>query len=191
MRTSFRICVAASLAVLTATTSPSATTCSTIGPQNTAVLLVLLPAQTPPATPQFVSDVFFGTSTGRSLDGFWREASYGQTSATGNVYGWYTLSGTYSCLNLPQLMDDAIAAASAQGFNVQDYTRIFTVMPNLGCGWVGFTLMSSSAGGCSTWSTPAGTLTASASFVASAYFGTAYTPGLTIRDQAVTLVSHE
>src|ERR1051326_8822791 len=116
MKTSVRICAAASLAILTATTFTFATTCSTIGPQNTAVLLVLLPGQPPPATPQFVSDVYFGTSTGRSLDGFWREASYGQTSATGNVYGWYTLDPSYaSCGALGALRDAAVAAASNTG----------------------------------------------------------------------------
>lgn len=158
-------------------------TCSTTGVQNTAVLLVTFPGRTPPVTAGQVSDVFFGTSTGRSLDGYWREASYGQASATGNVYGWYTLTGSYSCLNMPQLMNDAIAAATASGVTIQNYTRISIVMPNLGCGWVGLTMAGSAGGGCSIWSTPAGTLTASVSFFLWDY--------MSPRDRGVAVVAHE
>src|SRR5262249_53107530 len=62
--------------------SASNQVCSTIGVQKTAVLLVTFPGLTPPVgvTPQSVYDTFFGAA-GRSLDGFWREASYGKTSA--------------------------------------------------------------------------------------------------------------
>src|SRR5207245_105116 len=64
----------------------TAANCSTKGAQKTAVFLVTWPGATVPSTvtPQSVHDIFFGT-TGRSLDALWREASYGQTSATGDV----------------------------------------------------------------------------------------------------------
>src|SRR5262249_41596656 len=67
----------------------STAVCSTTGAQNTVVLLVTFPGVAPPAnvTQQSVHDIFFSPS-GHSLDGFWREASYGRTSAAGDVFGW-------------------------------------------------------------------------------------------------------
>ena len=62
--------------------------CSTVGVRNIAVLIVTFPGVALPAgvTPVSVHDRFFG-STVHSLDGYWREASYGKTSAVGDVYG--------------------------------------------------------------------------------------------------------
>src|SRR5229473_1623532 len=71
-------------------------------------------------TPQEASDVFFDTSTGRSLNGFWQEASYGRASAAGSVFGPYTLgaSTSYSCLNAVQIFYDAVTAAAAAGVHL-------------------------------------------------------------------------
>ena len=163
----------------TSTTSTTALSCSTTGVQNTAVLLTTFPSVTPPSTvtPTGVYDVFFGSS-GRSLDGFWREASYGKTSATGNVFGWYTLDQAYTCSNYSLLADAAITAASAD-VNFQDYTRVFVVLPyNLGCGWSGIAMM-----GCSTLNSPTGSFTASRTYLAPDAFAN--------RDQGVELVAHE
>ncbi len=161
-------------AILAPTT---AQTCSTTGVQNVAVLLVTFPGMPPPAgvTPESVYQTFFGTA-GRSLDGFWRETSYGQTSAAGNVFGWYTLSSTYTCTTLDQARDEAIAMATAAGANFQDYTRIFVIYPDIGC-VAGFAQV-----GCSTRSSPSGSFTAS-----SAYIEAEYMTG----DQGVQLVTHE
>src|SRR5438552_4264880 len=136
--------------------------CSTTGVQKVAVLLVTFPAFTIPSnvTPQNVYDMFFST-TGPSLDGYWREASYGQTSATGNVFGWYTLDLSYAnCLALDSLRDAAIAAAANAGVPIQNYSRIFIVTPDFGCGWTGV------AGGlCKTLSSPNGSFVASTSYL--------------------------
>ena len=142
--------------------------CSTTGVQNTAVLLVTFPGVTPPSniTPQSVHDMFFGT-TGPSLDGYWREVSYGQTSAAGDVIGWYTLDSSYAnCGNLPALRDAAITAASSAGVNFQNYQRIFVVTTDFGCGWAGV-----SFGACTTLYSPTGSFTASASFLDAGYQG--------------------
>lgn len=154
--------------------------CSTTGVQNTAVLLVTFPGAPLPTsvTPQSVHDIFFGT-TGRSLDGYWREASYGQASAAGDVFGWYTLTGSYTCATINQMRDDAIAAASAAGVNFQNYRRVFVVFPDqLGCGWAGMATL-----GCSTQNSPAGSFTASLAYLVDRYLGE--------RNQAVQLVTHE
>src|SRR5262249_47635304 len=91
----------------------TAQTCSTTGVQNTAAIIATFPGMTLPTniTPQNVHDMFFST-TGQSLDGFWREASYGQASAAGAVFGPYTLDSSYNnCLRLDLLRDAAVAAA--------------------------------------------------------------------------------
>ena len=164
----------------TTSSMSTAPMCSTTGVQNTAVLLTTFPGVTPPSTvtPTGVYDVFFGTS-GRSLDRFWREASYGKTWAAGNVFGWYALGSSYTCADLTQLRDAAIAAASADGVTFQNYTRIFVVPPyNLDCGWDGLATI-----GCTTLSSPAGSFTASTTYLV---------PGdLTSSVNGVPLTAHE
>src|ERR1051326_6661858 len=65
-------------------------TCSTTGAQNIAVILSVPQGTSLPAgvTPKSIYDVFFATA-GRSLNGYWTEASYGKATATGNVFGPY------------------------------------------------------------------------------------------------------
>ncbi len=173
--------------------SAAASACSTTGVQNTAVLLVNFQDATIAVTPQEASDVFFDTSTGRSLNGFWQEASYGRASAAGSVFGPYTLgaSTSYSCLNAVQIFYDAVTAAAAAGVHLQGYTRISLVLPSLSCGWAGFTITGSAGAGCSLWTTSDGTLTASLSYEVDSYFTQAAYPWASARDQAVALVSHE
>jgi M6 family metalloprotease-like protein len=145
----FAVFVSSSTATFAQTSS-----CSTTGVQNVAVLLVTFPGATMPAgvTPQSLSDIFFGT-TGRSLDGFLREASYGQASATGNVFGPYTLTGSYSsCGDVGgAVLTDAITAAIANGVNLNNYSRVFLVFPNIfNCFWAGY----ANVGGCSIYYSP-------------------------------------
>jgi len=59
----------------------SAQTCSTTGVQNIAVLLVSFADKPVPVSPQQATYDFFGGNSGPSLNGYWQEASYGQTSA--------------------------------------------------------------------------------------------------------------
>lgn len=165
--------------------SAQSSACSTTGAQNMAVLLVNFQDSANAVTPQQVSDIFFDTSTGHSLNGYWQEASYGQTSATGNVFGPFTVGPTssYTCLTMSQLFNDAVVAATASGVSLQNYTRITIVFPGLSCGWAGVTSTGSAGSGCSTWNTPVGTLTASVSYLISSY--------LTTRDKGVILAAHE
>lgn len=150
--------------VARATTSATQS-CSALGVQNVAVLLVTFPGVTLPtgATTQDLNDIFFDTSTGRSLNGFLQEASYGQTSAAGGVFGPFTLTGTYtSCTDVGgAVLNDAIAAATASGVNLNNYSRVFLVFPNtLGCMWGGF----ANVGGC-TISSSSGTFNASIAYL--------------------------
>jgi M6 family metalloprotease-like protein len=171
------------LIVPNATTSSTAASpgCSTTGVQNIAALLVTFPGVAPPpnVTTQSISDILFGTA-GQSVDGFWREASHGQTSAAGNVSGWYTLPTTYDCGSLPTLFNDAITLAGNSGVNFQNYTRVFIVMPNLGCGWSGLASI-----GCAPGSSPGGSITVSTSYLNADFLATQS------HDYSVQLAAHE
>jgi len=173
--------------------SAAASTCSTTGVQNTAVLLVNFQDAALTVTPREASDVFFDTSTGRSLNGFWQEASYGRASAAGSIFGPYTLgpSTSYSCLNAIQIFYDAVTRAAAAGVHLQNYTRINIILPSLSCGWAGFTIVGSAGAGCSLWSTSDGPLTASLSYEVDSSFTLPTYPWTSGRDQAVNLVAHE
>ena len=71
--------------------------CSPLGEQKIAALLVKFPGVPEPSlTPEDVRDVLFGTS-GLSADGYWREASYGRAWASGDVMGWLELDRQYGC----------------------------------------------------------------------------------------------
>ncbi len=164
-----------------ATTSTSTTSaCSNTGVQNAAILLVTFPGVTLPSTvtTQSLDSIFFGT-TGHSLNGYLQEVSYGQTSAAGNVFGPYTLTGTYtSCSDLAgTVLNDAIAAAIAGGANLSNYTRIFLVFPDvLGCGW-----SAEACSGCST-TTSSGTFNATHDYIAAGMINS--------NDTGVFLASH-
>lgn len=163
-------------------TNAQGASCSTTGVQNSAVILVTFPGVTLPAnvSTQSVSDLFFNSSTGPSLDGFLRDASAGQTSATGAVFGPFTLTGTYSaCSDVSgAVLNDAIAAATAGGANLSNYSRVFLVFPDVfACGWAGF-----GSNSCSITSS-SGNFNASVGYLVAAYVGN--------RASAVSLASHE
>jgi M6 family metalloprotease-like protein len=168
------------VATPTANATPAA--CSTTGPQNTAVLMVTFPGVTPPSyvTAQSVSNAFFG-GAGFNLAGYWQEASYGKTSVVGNVFGWYTLSTSYSCATTDQMRAEAISLASKSGVNFQNYTRIFLVVPDMGCGWAGAANMA-----CQSLTAPTGLFNASTSYINWVEWGT-----VTGNDTAAVVIMHE
>jgi hypothetical protein len=100
---------------------PPSPACTTLGPQRSIVLLVTMPGVAPPAdvvVPD-VADAFFNTSGSLlSLNDFWRENSYGATTAIGTVApgpngGWYTLDQSYTDEQTPQIRTAAMQAADA------------------------------------------------------------------------------
>jgi M6 family metalloprotease-like protein len=153
--------------------------CSTTGIQKSAILLLTFPGVTPPSvTPQGVYDVFFSPS-GRSVDGFWQEASYGKTSAAGDVFGWFTLDASYTCDQSYEIRDAAIRAADAF-VDFSNYSHIFLVFPSAGsCSYAGLATL-----GCGSLSSPGdGSFTASTAWLIANY--------MTSRDQGVKLSAHE
>ena len=146
-RTGIRVSVAGMrlgnrLAVRGFTETPSATaasstalTCTTIGPQNIAVLMLTMPSnQTfPPAyTKASLQEAFFGssgdTSNTQSLNGYWKEMSYGQTSATGQVFGPFALSQNYNFDTQNAMATAAINAADST-VDFTQFTRIALIFP--------------------------------------------------------------
>ncbi len=152
--------------------------CSPIGEQKTAVLMVNFPTLKSSLSLQQVDGHFFGP-TGRSLKTYWNEVSYGKTTASGDVLGWFTLDRTYTCDEYYSMLEAAVAAASPV-VDFKKYRRLFIIFPQSGsCRWSGI-----STAGCSAWKTPDG-----GHFVASvAWLPTKYMSSSTT---AVKLIAHE
>lgn len=112
--------------------------CGAVGPQKVAVLLVYPPGTArPDETAAQFREAMFGPD-GRTATNFYAEASYGRTSLTGDVFGWYETDRTYTCADTNGLRAAAIRAADAD-VDFTAYTRIYIVQPFLGrdCGWRG------------------------------------------------------
>ncbi len=155
----------------------AAATCSTVGVQNIAVILVNFSNGTLPAnlTPAFVTNAFFGVN---SLDTFWKEASYNQTSAAGQVFGPFTLPSTVTaCSSTTAMRTAAIAAADSQ-VDFRNYTRIVIIHPNVGSCSIGVGTI-----GCSGLTSADGSFQASTAWLRGDY--------LTTSSAIVSVASHE
>lgn len=168
--------VAASGAIISAAATP----CGSKGDQKIAILMITFPGIAAPGnvTATGVKDIMQAT-TGRSVDDFWRKASYNQTwVTTADVYGWYTLDRVYTCNEYSAMRSAAIAAADAD-VNFLNYNRLFLILPDPGgCGWAGLGNV-----GCTSFSSADGTVTASTSWMLANYFAS--------RDYGVKLTLHE
>jgi len=106
----------------------------TFGSQSTLVILVNF--QDDAVQPYAATDVqnaFFTTA-----NNFITENSYGQTSLTGNVVGWYTIPDSVTTCNIGQIATDAQNAAVAAGVNLSNYTRyVFFYPVDNACGFSG------------------------------------------------------
>jgi hypothetical protein len=180
-------CLAAlTLVAFSPSSSDAQGACATTGVQQTAVLLINVPGGALPSgiTVPLMQDVFFATNTsGPSVDGFLRDASFGQTSAAGGVFGPYNLAGSYtSCQDVSNgILNDSVAAAAAAGVNLNNYSRLFIVFNDtLGCGWAGYTQIGSA--GCSV-TTTSGTFAMTVVYIDANYASP--------RPNAVSLMSHE
>ena len=162
---------ASSIAVQAATTS-----CTTTGVQNIAVILVNFASTPLPAnvTPSFVQGAFFGTS--RSMDTYWRETSYNRMSASGQVFGPYTIADT-PCDNSSAIRSAAIAAADS-AVDFRGFTRIFIIHPLSGSCAIGLGTV-----GCSTLSSADGTFVASTAWLRADY--------LASTDRVISVGVHE
>ena len=153
--------------------------CTTLGEQKIVVILAQFPGIPMPSTVTNagVTNIFFGT-TGRTVDGYWRDASYGKASASGVVIGPVTLDRVYTCDEYYLMRTAAIAAADPY-VNFTEYTRVMIIFPNPGsCGWAGLGTL-----GCSTLNSADGSFTASTNWDLANYFSSV--------DNGVKLITHE
>lgn len=153
--------------------------CTTAGEQRTAVILASMPsAPLPPqVTPAFLQTAFFSTA-GRSVDGYYREASYGNAWLSGSVFGPFQLDADYDCSNTTDLVLAAVRAAGTT-VDFQNFSRVIVVAPREGSCAIGIGSI-----GCTALTSPsAGVFTASFVFLAADY--------LTSNDAVVSVASHE
>lgn len=122
-----------SLPLATAAIS-GAQACSATGPQKIAVLKFTFPGST--AYPTGLNDSFFQQTwfgaTGSSLNTYWHQTSYGKTSATGQVFGPFALSQSYTCAQTDAFEAAALQAASAS-VDLTQYTRFALLFPVPNC----------------------------------------------------------
>ncbi|MGD0616253.1 MAG: hypothetical protein ABSB67_01175 [Bryobacteraceae bacterium] len=150
-------------------TADTASPCSTTGDQKTAVLLINYPSTplTSGYTTSYVNDIFFGPAP--SVTDYWREASYGTTSASGQVFGPFTLDADYTCDQQDDILQAAIQAADST-VDFTAYQRIFLILPVTvagGCAYDGMAQL-----GCSLLQSPSkGSFTASATWIESITIG--------------------
>jgi alpha-galactosidase-like protein len=88
--------------------------------------------QTQPFTREQAQAVMFGTTSD-----FYREASYGQTWLTGDVYGWYTIPVSFNTCDTAAIANYANQAATASGANLSAYDHLVYAFPQNACTWQG------------------------------------------------------
>ena len=111
------------------TTAPAAPTgipvANTFGTQSTLVMLVNFQDDAvQPYTMSEVQTMFSGT-----VNNFFVENSYGQTSIAPTVVGWYTIPDSVTACNTAQIATDANNAATAAGVNLSSFNRYVYFYP--------------------------------------------------------------
>jgi M6 family metalloprotease-like protein len=124
--------------------SPDASTpaCTTIGAQNTAVLI--MNQKTSPVFPSgldqssYWSPQYFNSSP-KSVNSFWNDNSFGVTSNGGSIYGPFTLDNNYSCDQTDPMATAAITIAKNNGVDFSQFTRVSIIFPanSNSCGFGG------------------------------------------------------
>jgi chitodextrinase len=116
----------------TQTTTLAATTTATTR-QTAVILLNFTNDASQPWTPSAVSDVMFGETN--SVNAYYKETSYGNTSFAGSVFGWVTIPyDNTSC----DYWTWGNAAQQALGIDTTKYDNIVYMWPQAAsCGWGG------------------------------------------------------
>ena len=105
----------------------------TTGEQSTLAILVnFRDAPTQPFSVATAQSVIFGTTSSYDY-----EASYQQTTLSGNVAGWFTISETSGSCNYNNIASQAQQAAAAAGYSLSSYARFVYIFPANACGWWG------------------------------------------------------
>ena len=93
-----------------------------------------------PWTTDQIRSTFFGTSN--SVRSYFSDASYGQVTVTGDVFGWYQIAASDDACSTSTWANQAMAAASAAGANLSAYQHTVFIFPRSNaCGWAGLAYM--------------------------------------------------
>ncbi|MBX4191890.1 hypothetical protein KW798_00155 [Candidatus Parcubacteria bacterium] len=123
-------------------TTQAATASAAIGVQKSIVIPVNFTDNTSqPYSQTQINDIVFGPSN--SLNQYYQEDSFGQTSFSGDVAPWFTVPYTAStvCNDYYTVMSAADQAAATAGYAVSNYTRRIYVIPNAGCNFGGLSVV--------------------------------------------------
>ncbi len=151
-----RIAVAKAIPQPLSTDTGATLPCATTGQQNVAVIMVTMPSV--PAFPSVVTPAslrqsFFGSASDThatdSLNGYWRQMSYGTTSAAGQVFGPFALGSNYPC-DSPDAIETAAIQVADSAADLTKFTRIALFFPESSCpGYAGLDTV-----GCTTVTSP-------------------------------------
>jgi hypothetical protein len=114
-------------------TSSLAVSTNPFGEQKTLVILVNFQDKaTQPFTVDEARDVAFN-----QVSNYFREASYGQTWMTGDVYGWYTIPVSSTVCDTAAIATNAQQAAANAGANLSAYNHYVYAFPTNACSFTG------------------------------------------------------
>jgi Gametolysin peptidase M11/NPCBM-associated, NEW3 domain of alpha-galactosidase len=123
-------------AVTTTTSGVSvlaASTSRTMGTQS--VLIILFNFSNDARQPWAASTI---SSVNDQVKNYYLENTFGQTTMSFTVVGWYTIAATNSGCDYTTWGSQAEAQATNAGVNISSYNRIVVVFPSAsGCGWTG------------------------------------------------------
>ena len=108
-----------------------------LGTQRLAVFLLNFQNdRSQPWTTDFVRAKYFTSPD--SMAAYYHEQSFGKTTITGDVLGWYTLPTTNESCDPNGFTTMANAMARAAGVNLSQYTQYqYVIGPGAPCGWAG------------------------------------------------------
>ncbi|HEU4869845.1 MAG TPA: hypothetical protein VFT08_03195, partial [Pyrinomonadaceae bacterium] len=104
-----------------------------MGQHRVLVILVnFQDKQIQPFTREQAQTVMFETT-----NNFYREASYGQTWLSGDVYGWYSIPVSSTICDTTAIANFAQQAAASAGANLASYDHLVYAFPQNACTWQG------------------------------------------------------
>ena len=114
-----------------------ATATAVAGSKSVAVLLLNFPNNTSqPWTKESVRGVVFDSAS--SVNAYYQDASYGQLSLTGDVYGWFTIDSTNDGCRYTTWASEARTKATAAAVPLASYQYVVYAFPQAtSCNWAG------------------------------------------------------
>ncbi len=124
---------------------PTNAVAAATGTKSVAVLLFNFAGDTrQPWTTAAVRNVVFDGAG--SVNAYYQDASYGQMSMSGDVFGWFTIDATNAGCDYTTWANQARSKATAAGVPLANYAYTVYAFPNVGgCGWAGLAYLPGTA----------------------------------------------